>query len=189
MTHVMIGGSAGSNEALRDVYRLFQPVFSGTVTICQHVAPTLHFDLRASFVNGTDHKVKEAEDKEPFISGYTFLAPGGYHLLVEHDGSFSLNVDEPVCYSRPSIDVLFETAAKAFTSDTVGILLSGLNNDGAKGLHEIKKQGGFTIVQDPKSAQYPDMPEAALRIFKPDLILSPAGIAGFLNEKLQGVAS
>jgi two-component system chemotaxis response regulator CheB len=186
MTQVMIGGSAGSNEVLREIYGRFKPVFSGAVTICQHISPGLSFDLRASFVHGTGHKFKEAEDKEPVAEGFSYFAPGGYHLLIERDGCFSLNVDEPVCYSRPSIDVLFETAARAFAKDVVGILLSGLNSDGARGLHEIKKHGGLTIVQDPKSAQYTDMPEAALKLFTPDLVLPPLDIADFLNEKLKG---
>ncbi|MBF0518165.1 MAG: chemotaxis protein CheB, partial [Nitrospirae bacterium] len=127
-------------------------------------------------------KVKYAEDKEKIQNGFIYIAPPDYHLLIEDDKTFSLSVDPRVNYSRPSIDVLFETAADAFTKHCFGIILTGANSDGSVGLKRIKERGGTTIVQNPESAQYPAMPLAAINESTVDYILNLPEIADKLNE-------
>lgn len=116
--------------------------------------------------------VKEAEDKESLSSGTAYLAPPGYHLLIEPDRSFSLSVDERVNHARPSIDVLFESAAEVFGGTLIGIILTGANADGARGLKTIKEYGGLAIVQNPEEAENPTMPKAALTATEVDYIVS-----------------
>ena len=106
--------------------------------------------------------VKLAEDKEPARAGTVYLAPPDYHLLVEVDETLSLSVDEPVCHCRPSIDVLFESAADAYGPDLVGVVLTGANHDGSAGLCAIKRRGGYAIVEDPTTAEARAMPAAAI---------------------------
>ena len=115
--------------------------------------------------------VKEAEDKETLQPGTAYLAPAGYHLLIEPNRSFSLSVDEKVNYSRTAIDPLFESAADVFGAKLIGILLTGANHDGAQGLKIIKQRGGMTIVQNPKTAESPSMPKAALNATQVDHVL------------------
>ncbi|MEO7591743.1 MAG: chemotaxis protein CheB, partial [Byssovorax sp.] len=115
-------------------------------------------------------------DKLWIKPGIVYVAPANYHLLIEHQGSFALSVDEQVNFSRPSIDVMFESAACAFGAGLVGILLSGANQDGANGLQVIKSMGGLTIAQDPQTAAYPRMPQAAVDRRAASKVLSPEGI-------------
>jgi two-component system chemotaxis response regulator CheB len=112
--------------------------------------------------DATDLQVCEIEDKDPLSSGTVHVAPANYHVLIEN-GYASLSIEEPVRFSRPSIDVTFASAADAYGSATVGIVLTGANEDGARGLEHIVKRGGRALVQDPKTAEIPIMPEAAIR--------------------------
>jgi two-component system chemotaxis response regulator CheB len=128
--------------------------------------------------------VKQAEDKEPIRAGQVYVAPPAYHLLVEPTLTLSLSVDAPVHYSRPAIDVLFESALDAYGARLVGILLSGASEDGAAGLQEVAAAGGITIVQAPQSADVAIMPRAALARFEPTYIWSPAQIAASLPHLL-----
>lgn len=124
---------------------------------------------------------KEAEDKDLLHPGHIYLAPSDYHLLIE-PGYFSLSTDEPVSYARPSIDVLFESAADTYGEHTIGVLLTGANQDGAQGLARIKAAGGRTIVQDPATAENPVMPEAAIAATAIDQILPLSNIADCLTH-------
>ena len=126
-------------------------------------------------------KVKEPEDKEVIRSGYVYIAPQNYHLLVEED-HFALSIDAPVWYARPSIDILFESAAEAHGQKVIGIVLTGANEDGAKGLAAIKKRGGLAVVQEPKTAENPRMPEAAIAATAVDKILPLEEIGLFLTK-------
>jgi two-component system chemotaxis response regulator CheB len=134
------------------------------------------FDYRLSL------RVREARDKEPLEPGILYFAPSGYHLSIEADHSFSLSCEERVSYARPSIDVLFDSAADAYGESLAGILLTGANYDGAAGLAGMQVAGALTIVQDPASAEVPTMPEAALLRMKPDLILPLAEIHAVLRK-------
>jgi two-component system chemotaxis response regulator CheB len=130
--------------------------------------------------------VKQAEDKEPMAAGTIYIAPPGYHLLIESPGAFALSVDPPVHFSRPSIDVLFETAADVCGASLIGILLSGASEDGAAGLQEIHAAGGTTIVQSPLSAEVAIMPAAALALFEPTHVWSPNDMTSGLTQLLSG---
>ena len=125
--------------------------------------------------------VREAEDKEPVEAGTLYVAPPDYHLLVDAGPRLSLSADDPVHYSRPSIDVLFESAADLYRSRLLGILLSGANEDGAAGADAIRRAGGLTIVQNPDTALSSQMPQSALRLFEPTYVLGLDAIAGLLG--------
>jgi two-component system chemotaxis response regulator CheB len=129
----------------------------------------------------TNLKVVDAEDKQWIKPGHVYLAPANYHLLVER-GAFSLSVDDAVSYSRPSIDVLFESAADAYGASVAAVVLTGANSDGARGVKAIKKRGGFVVVQDPKTAEAPSMPTAAIAAARVDQILPLERIGPFLLE-------
>jgi len=124
--------------------------------------------------------VREAEDKEPLEAGTVYFAPPDYHLLVELDRRLSLSSEEPVLYSRPSIDVLFESAADAYGSGLVGVVLTGANSDGARGLRAVRDAGGVALVQRPDQAQVAAMPQAALDACPGAVPLSLDEIASFL---------
>jgi two-component system chemotaxis response regulator CheB len=131
--------------------------------------------------------IKEVEEKEHILRGHIYVAPANYHLLVEDDRTFSLSVDPKVNFTRPAIDVLFESASDAYGSKLAGVILSGANHDGAQGLVIIKQRGGIAIVQDPLDAEYPAMPQAALALLasqelKVDCILSASEIGRALAQ-------
>jgi two-component system chemotaxis response regulator CheB len=126
--------------------------------------------------------VVEAMDKTPVKAGTLYFATPGYHLSVERDRSFSLSLEDRVHYSRPAIDFLFESAADAYGAKLAAVLLTGANQDGAKGMSQVKQHGGLTIVQDPGEAQVATMPQAALNILQPDHILPIRGIGRLLVE-------
>jgi two-component system chemotaxis response regulator CheB len=123
--------------------------------------------------------VVEPEDKEPVEHGRVYLAPAGYHLLVD-GGAFALSTDEPVAYARPSIDVLFESAADVYGERVIGVVLTGSNDDGARGLARIKERGGVAVVQEPATAERPEMPEAAIAAAQPEAVLPLDEIAPFV---------
>ena len=126
----------------------------------------------------------DADDKQWIKPKTVYLAPADYHLLVEK-GEFSLSVDEAVSHSRPSIDVLFESAADAYGPSLIGVILTGANNDGASGVRRIKSRGGLVVAQDPKTAEAPSMPEAAIATGAVDQILPLDQIGPFLVERCQ----
>ena len=182
---VVIGGSAGSLEVLRAIVRELPRPLSCPVAIVIHI-PSHSSGLAELLAVDTSLPVKQAEDKEPMVAGTIYIAPPSYHLLIESQRSFALSVDPPVHYSRPSIDVLFETASDVYGAGLVGILLSGASEDGAAGLQEIHSAGGTTIVQSPLSAEVAIMPAAALALFEPTYIWSPNDIACGLMSLLNG---
>ncbi|MCP3876490.1 MAG: chemotaxis protein CheB, partial [Desulfobacteraceae bacterium] len=130
-------------------------------------------------------EVIEAEDKENIKAGKVYIAPGEYHLLVEKQRIFSLSVDELVCFSRPSIDVLFESAASAYGEQLVGVILTGANSDGSEGIKSIKKNNGLTIAQDPDTAEVNVMPLSAIATGCIDYIIPLEEIPPFINSLLE----
>ncbi|MBI1212707.1 MAG: chemotaxis protein CheB [Alphaproteobacteria bacterium] len=158
---VAIGVSAGGLRALRSVLGPLPESFRLPIAIVQHIEANSDDYLAEYLGSLSSIRVKEAEDKEAMEGGTAYLAPAGYHLLVEPDRTFSLSVDDKVNYCRPSIDLLFESAADAFGATLVGIVLTGANGDGSKGLRHIKGRGGYAIVQDPATAEAPYMPRTA----------------------------
>lgn len=182
---VVIGGSAGALEVVRAIVRELPPSLPCPVAIVIHI-PSHSSGLAELLGIETSLTVKQAEDKEPLAAGTIYIAPPSYHLLVEAQRSFALSVDPPVHYSRPSIDVLFETASDVYGANLIGILLSGASEDGAAGLQEIHAAGGTTIVQSPLAAEVPIMPAAALALFEPTYTWSPNEIASGLMSLLNG---
>ncbi|NQV01051.1 MAG: chemotaxis protein CheB [Bacteroidia bacterium] len=179
---VVIGSSAGGLNALKSIFEALDDQFPLPVIIVQHVSPDADNYLSSFLDNMKKIKVKEADEKEVPQPGVAYIAPPNYHLLMEQDRSFTLTVGERVNYARPSIDVLFETAAEAYRESLIGIILTGANNDGSIGLRKIKALGGIAIVQDPEEAESDSMPRSALEAAKPDHVLKLKEIANFLNS-------
>lgn len=159
---VVIGASWGGLHALETVLGALPPGFAVAVAVAQHRAPGADDALLGDLLDrACPLPVRDAEDKVALRAGEVLLAPPGYHMLVE-SGQVALSVDEPVRFSRPSVDVLFESAADAYAERTAGVLLTGANADGADGLRAIRERGGAVAVQDPEDAERPEMPSAGL---------------------------
>lgn len=176
---VVIGTSVGGLSALQVVLGGLAEEFSAAIAIVQHRHKESGVILSQVLQRQIALPIKEAEDKDLLQSGHIYLAPSDYHLLVE-PGYLSLSTDEPVSYARPSIDVLFESAADAYGKRTIGVILTGANQDGAQGLAQIKAVGGYTIVQEPSSAENKVMPEAAIAATTIDQILPLNKVAPYL---------
>jgi len=179
---VVVGASAGGVEALMTVFGALTTRFKLPVVIVLHMPDGHRSQLAEVFGRRLALPVKEADDKESIVPGTLYFAAPGYHLSIEQDRSFSFSREERVHYSRPSIDYLFASAADAYGSRLMGILLTGANQDGAAGLVQIQRQGGLTVVQDPSDARVATMPEAALALHQPDYLLSLQGIGRLLVE-------
>jgi two-component system chemotaxis response regulator CheB len=177
---VVIGVSAGGIEALKVILPALPAAFPLPVAIVQHRNRRSDGFLASYLDHISAIAVREAEDKEPLLPGHAYLAPAGYHLLVEAGPSFSLSNEGHVNYSCPSVDVLFESAADVFGASLIGIVLTGANADGARGLKDIKDKGGIAIVQNPESAQAPAMPQAALAATRADFVAGLEQIAPLL---------
>lgn len=158
---IAVGASWGGLKALRAIAHGLPAHFRVPIAFVQHRSKD-SAALRDLLQDCTSLIVCEVEDKQPIMGGYIYLAPPDYHLLVDGD-EFSLSVDEPVRFSRPSIDVFFESVAERFGPEAIGVVLTGANDDGARGLSQIVARGGLALVQDPRTAESPIMPRAALR--------------------------
>jgi two-component system chemotaxis response regulator CheB len=160
---VAIGASWGGLDVLREILRDLPAELDAGVVIAQHRSPESHPTAMRDLLGAvTRLRVTEANDKDEIRPGTAYIAAPDYHLLIE-PGLMTLSTDEPVLYARPSIDVLFETAAESYRERCIGVVLTGANDDGARGLARIVELGGTAIVQDPKTAQRDEMPLAALR--------------------------
>lgn len=179
---IVIGGSSGSLDALLTILPSLKPGFSIPVVMVLHRSSNADNGLIELLAGKTHLQVKEADEKEPLLPGWIYIAPPDYHLLVEADGSVSLDASEKVHYSRPSIEVTFTSAAAAYGSGLTAILLSGANADGAQAMAVIKQYGGRNIVQDPEDALVGFMPGQAILLSAIDNILPAAQIAGLLNQ-------
>jgi len=173
----VIGGSAGAIEALSVILRSLPDDYALPILVVQHLHPTSGSYLARLLDGLCQLRVTEACDKEPVRPGHVYVAAADYHLLVERDETLALSIDEKVNWSRPSIDVLFESAARVWAEQLVGVLLSGANSDGTEGMRTIKRCGGLTLAQDPRSAAHPVMPQAAIDAGCIELVLPPNEIA------------
>jgi two-component system chemotaxis response regulator CheB len=160
---IAIGGSAGGIDALRIVLPALSRSSPVVVLVVLHVTADMRADRWSLVFSGCEWRVREAEDKERAEPGTVYIAPADYHLLVDRSGILSLSADAAVNHSRPSIDVLLESAAWAFGSKLLGVVLSGASSDGAEGLREIQRAGGLCWVQSPDDAAATLMPRAALQ--------------------------
>ncbi len=178
----MIGSSAGGMAALDEIIRQLPADFPAAILVVNHIHP--HSDSLSVVAYLSRHcplRIKVADEKEPVESSTVYLAPANYHLLVEADRSLALSIDIKVNFSRPSIDVMFESAAEAYQDELIGIVLTGGSRDGAAGLKKISEGGGYTIVQDPATAEALVMPQSALRACPADQVLTPADIGKLLR--------
>jgi len=177
---IVIGGSAGSIEALGVLLDALPHSLRASLLVVLHLPRNRPSLLCHIFQERCALSLHEAQDKSPIEPGAVYFAPPDYHLLVDAGPALALSVDHPVHYSRPSIDVLFESAADAYGCQVIGIVLSGANRDGASGLAAIHAGGGLCLVQDPASASVTAMPEAALQRTAASQVLSPQDLAALL---------
>ncbi len=154
--------------------------FKLPIIIVLHRLKNVESELPRLIAKYTHLPVKEIDEKEQILPGYVYIAPANYHVLVEEDKTFSLDVSELVHYSRPSLDVSFKSAAQVYKNKLIGVILTGANRDGSEGLGEIKNKGGLTIVQDPAEAEVDTMPKAAIKNTQVDHILTLEGIKNML---------
>lgn len=178
---IVIGGSAGSFSVVSKILSRLNPDINIPIIICLHRLKHVRSGLLESLNFKSKIEVVEPCDKSKIEPGKAYLAPSNYHLFVEFDNTFSLSVEDVNNHSRPSIDYTLSSAASAYREKMIGIILTGANKDGAKGLKDIADRKGFTIVQDPTTCDIDTMPKSALRIMEPDQILSPDQIIAFLN--------
>lgn len=179
---VVIGASAGALEALSAILPALPQGFRLPIMVVVHIPADKRSVLAELFRSKCHLDVQEAQDKEPIMGGTVYFAPPDYHLLVEMDHTLALSSDEPVLFSRPSIDVLFESAADAYGPALIGIVLTGANQDGARGLRAVAQLGGTALVQDPGGAFASAMPEAAIHLCASAQIMSLDAIAAYLRE-------
>ncbi|MBN1199046.1 MAG: chemotaxis protein CheB [Bacteroidales bacterium] len=179
---IVIGSSAGGLHALKQIFSGLDASFSLPVIVVQHMSADTENYLPHYLNSLNTVKVKEADEKETPQPGVAYVAPPNYHLLMEADKTFTLSVEERVNYARPSIDVLFETAAEVYREKLIGIILTGANSDGALGLKRIKEMGGLAVVQDPAEAESVAMPRSAIEHVSVDHVLKLNDIAIFLNH-------
>ena len=179
---IVIGGSAGGLDVVLKLLSALEPTLSVTIIIVLHRKSTVDSTLEELLASRTRIAVKEVEDKDAIRTGTIYLAPANYHLLIEQDLTFSLDDSEKVNYSRPSIDVTFESAADIYGDSLVGILLSGANADGTNGLLAVKKAGGITVAQEPAGAQSAFMPQQAISNVPIDFVLDIPELITFVNS-------
>jgi two-component system chemotaxis response regulator CheB len=178
---VVIGASAGGVEALSVILPALPATFRPPVFVVLHLPRERPSLLTNIFQPRCAVPVREAEDKEPIEAGTVYFAPPDYHLLIERDGTLALSRDDLVNFSRPSIDVLFESAAEVYGARLLGVILTGANSDGAAGLAAVRSAGGIAVVQDPAEAQAAAMAEAALARTAVDYVLPLRDIAALLR--------
>ena len=178
---VVIGTSFGGLSALQTLLPALARDFPLPVVVVQHRGKDSD-NLCEFLQRHSALPLSEPNDKEAIAPGRVYLAPRDYHLLVERDG-FALSTEAPVAYARPSVNVLFESAADVYQKHVVGVVLTGANADGARGLAKIKAYGGLCVVEDPASAESRGMPQAAVAAVQPDAILPVGEIAPYLNQQ------
>ena len=167
---IVIGTSLGGLHAMQTLFNTLPPGFRVPIIAVQHRSKDSTESLPAFLQEGCRLTVREAEDKDAITPGNVYLAPPDYHVLIDGE-SIALSTEETVAYSRPSIDLLFESAAEAYGAGVVGVMLTGANQDGTRGLQRIKELGGKVIVQDPATAESRTMPDSVIASMKVDEVL------------------
>ncbi|RDC56881.1 chemotaxis protein CheB [Pedobacter chinensis] len=182
---LIIGGSAGSLDVLLQIFPDLKKEINFPIILVTHRKSGNDSLLTDLLQSRTGLDVQEAEEKEPMLKGNVYIAPADYHLLIEEDKTISLDYSEKVNYSRPSIDVTFQSAAEVFKDELVCMLLSGSNADGVEGLKSVNNSGGFVVVQNPNTAIMPYMPQQAIDHVKPNVILDSFNMAEFINKLIR----
>ena len=179
---IVIGVSAGGLAVLTVILQVLPADYPLPLIVTQHRSKEERDLLEEVLQARCAIRIRQADEKEAIAGGAVYLAPADYHLLIEEDRTFSLSSDAPVNFSRPSIDLLFETAAEVYGEKLVGIILTGASRDGAAGIKTIRDKGGFTIAQDPARAPFPLMPRAAIDTGSVQSILAPEEIGEYLLQ-------
>lgn len=186
---VVIGASSGGLEVLITLLQKLPSEYVIPTVAVLHQRANRTSGVPSMLANYTHLDVVEPDDKQQIEPGYFYIAPPNYHLLVEREQIFSLSLDAPVQFCRPSIDIMFESAAEAYGPNVVGCVLTGANSDGALGAKSIKKRGGRILVQNPEQASVPTMPLAAIQAAKVDSVLDIESMASVLQGyRYQGAA-
>jgi two-component system chemotaxis response regulator CheB len=185
---VTIGVSTGGVHALQKLLGQLPEDFPLPILIVQHIGPESGSGLAKLLDECCALNVKEADEQDEILPGTVYLAPPNYHLLVEQEGFLSLSADPHVSFARPSVDVLFESAAEVFGPGLIGVVLTGANFDGSRGLRTIKQKGGVAIVQDPADAEARQMPQAAMAATEVDYLVALEDVAALLRKLAPGDA-
>ncbi len=178
---IVIGASAGGLTAITTLIKGLSENFPLPILVAKHIAASDRGGTAKVLNKVTPMPVHEAMDKQPVCPGSVYLAPANYHMLIENKALICLNADERVCHVRPSVDVLFRSAASVFGDRLVAIVLTGANHDGAEGIKAVKRLGGLTIAQCPASAEAVVMPNAAIATGSVDRVLPLDEISAFIN--------
>ena len=181
---VVMGASLGGLSALETIFRDLPASFPLPIALVQHRMPDVRSRLAPLLQLYSALKVKEPQDKEVITAGRVYVAPADYHLMIE-DGTFALSTEAPVLAARPSIDILFETAADTYRDAVIGVVLTGASADGAKGAAHIKAKGGRILVQEPETAESAVMPRAAIKSANPDWVVPLLEIGPLLANVAQ----
>ena len=168
---LLLGGSAGSFKLLFKLVKLLPKNLGKTVIIVIHRKKNFFSEIEKLFAENSRMLLAEISDKEPVRINTIYIAPPNYHTLIENEGFFSLDVSEPVWYSKPSIDVTFESVAEVYKQQVTAVLFSGANQDGAEGLLKLRQKGALTIAQDPQEAEMSEMPQSAIDIHAAQYVL------------------
>jgi len=182
---ILIGGSAGSFTPIFNIIRSLPKNYGQVIIVVIHRGKNNFSDIENLFNNNCRISVSEITDKDKITAGRVYIAPANYHTLIEKDKSFALDVSESVWYSKPSIDVTFDSAASVYRDKCAAILFSGANQDGAEGLLKLRNGGALTIVQDPEDAEMSTMPQAAVDVNAGEFILKTNQILNLMGSNSQ----
>jgi two-component system, chemotaxis family, protein-glutamate methylesterase/glutaminase len=181
---VVIGGSAGSFRPVCNILSSLPSNFNAVIILCLHRLKNVNHGFAEALTTYSNHPITEPYDKQPIEIGKIYLAPSNYHLCIANDFTFNLSTDDMINFSRPSIDLTYHTVGEIFKEKTIGIILSGANRDGVKGIQTIYQNGGKTLAQDPSECQAPTMPQGAIHLNCIQNILSENEIINYLNTVL-----
>jgi two-component system chemotaxis response regulator CheB len=179
---LLLGGSAGAFKLLFKLVKLLPPNLNKTVIIVMHRKKNFLSEIEKLFAENSHMYLREISDKEPILPNTIYIAPANYHTLVEKEGFFSLDVSDAVWYSKPSIDVTFESVADVYQNSVTAVLLSGANQDGAEGLLKLRQKGALTIAQDPQDAEMTEMPQSAINMDAAGYVLRTSEIFELLGD-------
>jgi len=179
---IVIGVSAGGFKVLEKLIKGIKDDLKIPIIIVQHISSLAENYIVTYLNERTEMHIKEVEEKEDIRARTVYMAPPNYHILVERNKTLSLTVDKRVCFARPSIDVLFETAAEAYMSKLLGVVLTGANSDGTNGCKTVKKWGGTVFVQAPDDAEFDEMPRSVMRAKAYDRAVTIDELIAFINH-------
>ncbi len=179
---IIIGGSAGSYKIVNRLLSVLPEDFSHPLIICMHRLRNIRTGFVEALVKTSRLRIAEAFDKEIISAGRAYVAPANYHMMIEFGYRLSLSVSPPVNHSRPSIDITMETSAEVFRERAIGVILSGANMDGSRGMARIKEMRGTTIIQDPDDCEIRTMPATCIEAITPDHVLDAEGIITFIQN-------